>query len=118
MKRRFIEEPARCKLLIVVSKLLVGFDAPSCSYIYLDKKLQDHALFQAITRTNRLDGDDKDFGHVVDYKEQFKSVQESIAVYSADELEPSPGSSTRDDNIFLHDWLAEGKSSLTRPGRP
>lgn len=69
MKRRFIKEPARCKLLIVVSKLLVGFDAPSCSYIYLDKKLQDHALFQAITRTNRLDGDDKDFGHVVDYKE-------------------------------------------------
>lgn len=112
MKRRFIEEPARCKLLIVVSKLLVGFDAPSCSYIYLDKKLQDHALFQAITRTNRLDGDDKDFGHVVDYKEQFKSVQESIAVYSADELEPSPGSSTRDDNIFLHDWLAEGKKQL------
>jgi len=36
-KRRFIEEPANCKLLIVVSKLLTGFDAPSCTYIYLDK---------------------------------------------------------------------------------
>lgn len=112
MKRRFIKEPARCRLLIVVSKLLVGFDAPSCSYIYLDKKLQDHALFQAITRTNRLDGDDKDFGHVVDYKEQFKSVQESIAVYSADELEPSSGASAGDDNIFLHDWLEEGRKQL------
>ena len=36
IKRRFKEEPANCKLLIVVSKLLTGFDAPSCSYIYLD----------------------------------------------------------------------------------
>ena len=37
MKRRFKEEPANCKLLIVVGKLLVGLDAPTCSYIYLDK---------------------------------------------------------------------------------
>ena len=48
MKRRFIEEPANCKLLIVVSKLLTGFDAPSCTYIYLDNRLHDHNLFQAI----------------------------------------------------------------------
>ncbi len=58
-KRRFIEEPANMKLLIVVSKLLTGFDAPSCTYIYLDNELRDHNLFQAICRTNRLDGDDK-----------------------------------------------------------
>jgi type I restriction enzyme R subunit len=69
MKRRFIEEPANCKLLIVVSKLLTGFDAPSCTYIYLDNDLHDHNLFQAICRTNRLDGDDKDYGHIVDFKE-------------------------------------------------
>ena len=55
-KRRFIEEPANMKLLIVVSKLLTGFDAPSCTYIYLDNELRDHNLFQAICRTNRLDG--------------------------------------------------------------
>ena len=61
-KRRFIEEPANLKLLIVVSKLLTGFDAPSCTYIYLDNELRDHNLFQAICRTNRLDGDDKDYG--------------------------------------------------------
>jgi type I restriction enzyme, R subunit len=58
-KRRFIHEPANLKLLIVVSKLLTGFDAPSCSYIYLDNELRDHNLFQAICRTNRLDGEDK-----------------------------------------------------------
>jgi type I restriction enzyme R subunit len=56
----------------VVSKLLTGFDAPSCTYIYLDNELRDHNLFQAICRTNRLDGDDKDYGHIVDFKELFE----------------------------------------------
>ena len=83
MKRRFIEEPANLKLLIVVSKLLTGFDAPSCTYIYLDNELRDHNLFQAICRTNRLDGEDKDYGHVVDYKELFSKVQDAIAVYTS-----------------------------------
>lgn len=83
-KRRFIEEPANCKLLIVVSRLLTGFDAPSCTYIYLDNEMRDHNLFQAIYRTNRLDGDDKDYGHIVDYKELFEHVQNSIAVYNSD----------------------------------
>ena len=59
------------KLLIVVNKLLTGFEAPSCTYIYLDNELRDHNLFQAICRTNRLDGDDKDYGHIVDFKELF-----------------------------------------------
>jgi type I restriction enzyme R subunit len=87
MKRRFIEEPANLKLLIVVSKLLTGFDAPSCTYIYLDNELRDHNLFQAICRTNRLDGEDKDYGHIVDYKELFSKVQDAIAVYTSDELD-------------------------------
>ena len=91
MKRRFIEEPANCKLLIVVSKLLTGFDAPSCTYVYLDNELHDHNLFQAICRTNRLDGDDKDYGHIVDFKELFGDVQEAIAVYSSDELDVDGG---------------------------
>ena len=85
-KRRFIEEPANMKLLIVVSKLLTGFDAPSCTYIYLDNELRDHNLFQAICRTNRLDGDDKDYGHIVDFKELFGEVQEAIAVYNSDRV--------------------------------
>src|SRR5690606_12163943 len=57
VKERFIKEPANMKLLIVVDKLLTGFDAPPCSYLYIDKSMQDHGLFQAICRTNRLDGD-------------------------------------------------------------
>ena len=109
-KRRFIEEPANCKLLIVVSKLLTGFDAPSCTYIYLDNEMRDHNLFQAICRTNRLDGDDKDYGHIVDYKELFEQVQNSIAVYNSDELDIDEGGGQ--SNVILKDWLKEGKAQL------
>lgn len=56
VKRRFIEEPGQMRLLIVVDKLLTGFDAPSATYLYIDKPMHDHGLFQAICRVNRLDG--------------------------------------------------------------
>jgi type I restriction enzyme R subunit len=111
VKRRFMNEPANLKLLIVVSKLLTGFDAPSCTYIYLDNELRDHNLFQAICRTNRLDGADKDYGHIVDFKELFGDVQEAIAVYSSDELDIDPGNGG-DNNVHLKDWLVEGRSKL------
>ena len=110
-KRRFIEEPANMKLLIVVSKLLTGFDAPSCSCVYLDDTLHDHSLFQAICRTNRLDGDDKDYGHIVDFKELFGDVQQAIAVYNSDELDTDEGGGG-DNNVHLKDWLEEGKKKL------
>ena len=110
-KRRFIEEPANMKLLIVVSKLLTGFDAPSCTYIYLDNELRDHNLFQAICRTNRLDGDDKDYGHIVDFKELFGDVQQAIAVYNSDELDTDEGGGG-DNNVHLKNWLEEGKKKL------
>ena len=110
-KRRFIYEPANMKLLIVVSKLLTGFDAPSCTYIYLDNELHDHNLFQAICRTNRLDGEDKDYGHIVDFKKLFDDVQEAIAVYSSDELDIDQGNGGT-NNVELKDWLKEGKKQL------
>ena len=110
-KRRFIEEPANMKLLIVVSKLLTGFDAPSCTYVYLDNELHDHNLFQAICRTNRLDGDDKDYGYIVDFKELFKDVQQAIAVYNSDELDIDEGGGGS-NNIELKDSLKEGREQL------
>lgn len=110
-KRRFIHEPASCKLLIVVSKLLTGFDAPSCTYIYLDNELRDHNLFQAICRTNRLDGDDKDYGYIVDFKELFADVQEAVAVYSSDELDADEGCGGS-NNVEIKGWLQEGRKRL------
>jgi type I restriction enzyme, R subunit len=111
VKRRFIEEPANMKLLLVVGKLLTGFDAPSCTYIYLDNELRDHNLFQAICRTNRLDGDDKDYGYIVDFKELFKDVQQAIAIYNSDELDADEGNGGS-NNVELKDWLKEGKKQL------
>ncbi|GAA7935977.1 HsdR family type I site-specific deoxyribonuclease [Helicobacter pylori] len=82
VKKRFINEPSRMKLLIVVDKLLTGFDAPSLTYLYIDKKMQDHWLFQAVCRVNRLDGEDKDFGCIIDYSDLFDSLQEAHSDYT------------------------------------
>jgi len=82
VKKRFIDEPSQMKLLIVVDKLLTGFDAPSASYLYIDKHMADHNLFQAICRVNRLDGDDKEYGYIVDYKDLFKSIDQAISDYT------------------------------------
>ena len=111
VKRQFIEEPANMKLLVVVSKLLTGFDAPSCTYIYLDNEMHDHTLFQAICRTNRLDGDDKPYGQIVDYKELYESVEKSLAVYTSDELDVDPADG-EDGNVTVKNWLVEGKQQL------
>ncbi|MCL1620344.1 type I restriction endonuclease subunit R [Ralstonia pseudosolanacearum] len=109
VKALFIKEPANMKLLVVVDKLLTGFDAPPCSYLYIDKKMQDHGLFQAICRTNRLDGDDKDFGYIVDYKDLFKKVENAIAVYTS-ELDHS--ASGADPEVMVQDRLKLGRNRL------
>jgi type I restriction enzyme, R subunit len=108
-KKLFKEQPANMKLLVVVDKLLTGFDAPSCTYLYIDKKMQDHGLFQAICRTNRLDGEDKEFGYIVDYKDLFKKVENAIAVYTS-ELDHSAGGV--DPEIMLQDRLTKGRERL------
>ena len=82
VKERFINEPGQMRLLIVVDKLLTGFDAPSASYLYIDKKMQDHGLFQAVCRVNRLD-DDKEYGYIIDYKDLFNSLESSIKDYTS-----------------------------------
>lgn len=108
-KQQFITEPAKMKLLIVVDKLLTGFDAPPCTYLYIDKSMRDHGLFQAICRTNRLDGEDKDFGYIVDYKDLFKRVENAIAVYTS-EIDTSAGGSSSE--VLLKDRLKIGKERL------
>ncbi len=108
-KKLFTKEPANMKLLIVVDKLLTGFDAPPCTYLYIDKSMQDHGLFQAICRTNRLDGADKDFGYIVDYKDLFKKVENAISVYSS-ELDDSDGGVAPD--VLLQDRLKKGRERL------
>tara|TARA_R110001599_G_scaffold17142_18_gene68818 strand:- start:2368 stop:5481 length:3114 start_codon:yes stop_codon:yes gene_type:complete len=108
-KHLFANEPASMKLLVVVDKLLTGYDAPPCTYLYIDKKMQDHGLFQAICRTNRLDGDDKDFGYIVDYKDLFKKVENAIAVYTSELDHTAEGASPE---VLLQDRVAKGSERL------
>jgi type I restriction enzyme R subunit len=109
VKERFVNQPAQMRLLIVVDKLLTGFDAPPCTYLYLDKSMQDHGLFQAICRTNRLDGEDKDFGYIVDYKDLFNKVENAIAVYTS-ELDHSAGGAAPE--VLMQDRLTIGRERL------
>jgi type I restriction enzyme R subunit len=83
-KDKFIKEPGQMKLLIVVDKLLTGFDAPSATYLYIDKSMHDHGLFQAICRVNRLDADDKEYGYVIDYMDLFKSLEKAVVDYTSE----------------------------------
>lgn len=108
-KKLFKKQPANMRLLIVVDKLLTGFDAPPCTFLYIDKSMQDHGLFQAICRTNRLDGEDKDFGYIVDYKDLFKKVENAIAVYTS-ELDHSSG--VAEPEVLLQDRMMKGRERL------
>ena len=83
VEKQFIKEPAQMKLLIVVDKLLTGFDAPPATYLYIDKSMQDHGLFQAICRVNRTDGDDKEYGYIIDYKDLFKKLEKAVGDYTS-----------------------------------
>jgi len=108
-KRKFIEEPAQMKLLIVVDKLLTGFDAPPCTYLYIDKSMHDHGLFQAICRVNRLDGEEKDFGYIVDYKQLFGDLANALNKYTAGAFE---GYAAEDIEGLIKDRLGEAKKYL------
>lgn len=109
VKKKFVEEPAQMKLLIVVNKLLTGFDAPSATYLYIDKKLRDHNLFQAVCRVNRLDGDDKDYGYIIDYMDLFKSLEQAFNDYTN---EAFSGYEKSDIEGLLKDRLQKGKERL------
>jgi len=109
VKKRFIEQPGQMKLLIVVDKLLTGFDAPPATYLYIDKKMQDHGLFQAICRVNRLDGEDKEYGYIIDYKDLFRSLEQSIQDYTG---EAFGGYDKEDVEGLLKDRLQQGRERL------
>lgn len=109
VKDRFVNDPGQMRLLIVVDKLLTGFDAPSATYLYIDKKMADHGLFQAICRVNRLDGEDKDYGYIVDYRDLFNSLESAITDYTGGALE---GYEKEDIEGLLSDRLEKAREDL------
>ncbi|MCC0736561.1 type I restriction endonuclease subunit R [Clostridioides sp. ZZV14-6009] len=77
-------------LLIVVEKLLTGFDAPRATVLYIDKEMKEHTLLQAIARVNRL-YEGKDYGYIVDYRGLIKKLDEAMSQYSGSGLENFEG---------------------------
>lgn len=114
-KKKFKEEPANMQLLIVVDKLLTGFDAIHCTYLYIDKQMQDHGLFQAICRTNRLGKEEendpyyKEFGYIIDYKNLLDNLNKSITDYTSDAFDAFDA---EDVNGLLTDRLVKAKERL------
>ena len=109
VKKKFIDEPGQMRLLIVVDKLLTGFDAPSATYLYIDKEMRDHGLFQAICRVNRLDGDDKEYGYIIDYKDLFHRLEGAIGDYTSGAFDAYD---TEDVAGLLSDRLEKAKERL------
>ena len=109
VKEKFKNEPASMKLLIVVDKLLTGFDAPSATYLYIDKSMRDHDLFQAICRVNRPDGEDKDYGYIVDYMDLFRNVQVAVADYTSEAFD---GYDKEDIDGLIKGRYEEAKAEL------
>lgn len=79
---RFKEQTSEIELIIVVSKLLTGFDAPINTVLYLAKPLQSHNLLQAIARVNRL-AENKEFGYIIDYVGLLGKLDEALTCYGA-----------------------------------
>lgn len=81
------EDPLR--LVFVCAMWLTGFDAPSCSTVYLDKPMRNHTLMQAIARANRV-FPGKHSGVIVDYANVFASLEKALAIYGAGKDGKSP----------------------------
>ncbi|WP_217360048.1 type I restriction endonuclease subunit R [Anabaena sp. UHCC 0253] len=109
VKNNFINSPGEMQLLIVVNKLLTGFDAPPATYLYIDKSMEDHNLFQAVCRVNRLDSEDKEYGYIIDYKDLFKSLEKSVKDYTS---EVFADYDIADIAGLLSDRLEKGKNDL------
>ncbi len=125
-KEYFVKLPSQMKLLIVVDKLLTGFDAPSATYLYIDKDMRDHNLFQAICRVNRLgvnlnkdkDNPDsetifthKEFGLIVDFKHLFNKLKDAVTNFN-DACGGLGGFDEEDIEGLLEDALSKNKKRL------
>ena len=86
IKKRFKQQGKAPHILIVCDKLLTGFDAPAESVMYLDKSLKEHALLQAIARTNRVVDAKKKNGLIVDYIGVSHNLEEALSSYREEDI--------------------------------
>jgi type I restriction enzyme, R subunit len=86
-KFKDVADPLR--LVFVCAMWLTGFDAPSCSTVYLDKPMRNHTLMQTIARANRV-FPGKHSGLIVDYANVFASLEKALAIYGAGKAGQNP----------------------------
>lgn len=82
-----LPHPQRVDLVIVVDMLLTGFDSKYLNTLYVDKKLKQHGLIQAFSRTNRVLNDSKSAGNILDFRGQAEEVDEAIQLFSGETVE-------------------------------
>lgn len=109
-KAEFVKNYKNMKLLIVVDKLLTGFDAPHATYLYIDKQMRDHTLFQAICRVNR-NAEGKDYGYIIDYKDLFNNISKAVEDYTNGEG-AFAGYDKEDVDGLLKSRLTQAKEDL------
>ncbi len=110
-KNQFIKYPSQMKILIVVDKLITGFDAPAATYMYLDSVLHDHTLFQAICRVNRNNGERKPYGYIIDYKDLFNEISQAVSDYTKGEFKEF---SKEDVEGLLKNHFQQGREDLEK----
>ncbi len=81
---RDLPRAQKVDLVIVVDMLLTGFDSKYLNTLYVDKNLRYHGLIQALSRTNRVLNDTKPNGHILDFRQQEKWVDEAIKLFSGE----------------------------------
>jgi type I restriction enzyme R subunit len=82
LDERFKDTQDPLRLVFLCAMWLTGFDAPSCSTVYLDKPMRNHTLMQTIARANRV-FPGKHSGVIVDYANVFASLEQALAIYGA-----------------------------------
>src|SRR5690554_2384077 len=90
-------------ITIVVDMLLTGFDSKYLNTLYVDKNLKHHGLIQAFSRTNRVLNDSKPYGNILDFRQQQKSVEDAIALFSGEKIDDPRES-----------WLVESAAEVIR----
>jgi type I restriction enzyme R subunit len=94
-------------ILIVVDKLLTGFDAPRAKVLYIDKELKDHKLLQAIARVNRI-YEGKDYGVIIDYRGLLGNLDKALTSYSS--LSNFDEGDVVNSVVDIRKWIADVKT--------
>jgi type I restriction enzyme R subunit len=89
LDEKFKDTEDNLRLVFVCAMWLTGFDAPSCSTVYLDKPMRNHTLMQTIARANRV-FPGKHSGAIVDYANVFASLEKALAIYGAGKAGANP----------------------------